>query len=145
MLPSTLCSRARKITAQRLEGESVIQRNTIYIMRIIPIPGHLPFGFANGGFHRRNYLSSSCTYTGVHIASRRSRHHMKHKSYANPELASMNPSLETTSRSLARSCRTSFLLLGTSSHTTLDMCCITRHSAAHLALLRPLPLPQNGD
>ena len=127
MLPSTHCSRARRTTPQRPEVKLFCQRYRIYTMRLIPMPGPIPFGFANSGCHRRTYSPNSCKHPGEQVASRRSRHDRTHESYANLKLASRNPSLETTSRNLAKSYQTT-LLLRISSNTTLHMCCIAPHT-----------------
>ena len=62
MLPSILCSQARRIAAQRLEADPFPWAHIIYPSGFHPMPFRLPAGLIDGRFHRRTYLSSCSTY-----------------------------------------------------------------------------------
>ena len=68
MLPSTLCSQARKTSPPRLEADPMPRRHSTHTM-----PPHLPDGVANGGFRRWPLSSSRSTYDIGQTASKRNR------------------------------------------------------------------------
>lgn len=136
MLPSTLCSQARKTSPQRLEADPMPRRHSIHTM-----PLHLPDGVANGGFRRWPFSSSCSTYDIGQTASKRNRPSREVQKLPHQNQAPAKSSTEST-KTIPESCNpmSSFKLTFSG-----DIGIHLLRCATSLALPGTLPFQQEAD